>query len=64
MTTNDNAPQAQNDGPEQGATEEAIALHGNRAAAEKYEQPDAVTLPGDTRVARRDADAPEGDREQ
>jgi len=50
-------------GPEQGATEEAIALHGNKAAAEKYEQPagdEVVTLPGDTVVAKRPApDGPE-----
>jgi hypothetical protein len=58
MTNEQNAQQGQ--GPEAGATEEAIALHGNRAAAERYEQPDeaeVVTLPGDTIVAKRPADA-------
>jgi hypothetical protein len=52
-------------GPEEGATEEAIALHGNRAAAEKYEQPDdadVVTLPGDTVVAKHPGAGTESDR--
>lgn len=52
MATTENDPQgAPSSGPEDGATEVARVLHGDQARAEQYEQPDAVTLPGDTRVA-------------
>lgn len=40
--------------PEAGATEEGIALHGNKAREERYEQPDAVELPGGTLIATGD----------
>jgi len=50
MTT-DNGPQGGQQQAEDGATEVARVLHGDQARAEQYEQPEAVTLPGDTRVA-------------
>lgn len=50
----------ENTQPEQGQpTEEAAALHGEQAAEEKYPQPEAVTLDGDTRIAT--GDDPEDD---
>lgn len=33
------------------ATPEAEALHGEKARGEVFDQPEAVTLPGDTRIA-------------
>lgn len=42
----------QNDEPEEGATPEAVALHGSQARAEQHEQPDAMPLDGDTLIAR------------
>lgn len=33
------------------ASEEAKALHGDKADPEVFEQPEAVTLDGDTRIA-------------
>ena len=61
MTSHRDNPQQdteQGQGPEQGATAEAVALHGDRARAERYEQPDAVELPAGTRIATGDdADA-------
>jgi hypothetical protein len=53
MNTDDTQRQA--DGPEAGATPEAIALHGDQAREERHEQPEAVTLDGDTRIATSDA---------
>jgi hypothetical protein len=41
----------QQDEPEQGATAEAVALHGSEARAERHPQPESVTLDGDTRIA-------------
>lgn len=35
-------------------TEAAEALHGSKARGEVFDQPDAVTLPGDTRIATND----------
>jgi len=67
MTTNENPQGGAQAGPEEGATEVARVLHGDKAAAEHYEQPDAVTLDPATRVAtpgRDKTQAPEGDREQ
>lgn len=32
-------------------TPEAEALHGDKARGEVFDQPEAVTLPGDTRIA-------------
>jgi hypothetical protein len=64
MTNEQNAQQG--DGPEAGATDEAIALHGDRAAAEKYEQPsgdEVVTLPGDTVVAKHPGAGTDADNE-
>jgi len=55
MTSHRDNPQQDT---EQGATAEAVALHGDRARAERYEQPDAVELPAGTRIATGDdADA-------
>lgn len=55
MTTNENAHSAA--GPEDGATPEAIALHGDEARVETHAQPDdVVTLPGDTRIATGETD--------
>lgn len=58
MTTNENEQQG---GAEQGATPEAVALHGDQARAERYDQPDAIELPAGTRIAA-EAD-PDADRE-
>ena len=56
MTPNDeNIPAGK--GPEAGATPEAVAMHGEQARAEKYDQPDAVTLDTDTRISTPDEDA-------
>lgn len=60
----DNDPQGgQQQGPEDGATEVAKVLHGDQARAERYEQPDVVTLPGDTHIATpgRDKTQAEGE---
>lgn len=40
--------------PEEGATTEAVALHGDRARVETHEQPEAVVLDGDTRISTED----------
>lgn len=48
--------------PDPDATPEARALHGDQAAAEQYPQPEAVTLPADTRIATEDPD--QGDDER
>lgn len=62
MATTENDPQgAPSSGPEEGATEVARVLHGDRARAERYEQPDVVTLPGDTHVATPGRDKTQGD---
>lgn len=53
----ENAQRSDSAGPEAGATDEAVALHGDRARAERYEQPDAVELPAGTRIATGDAEA-------
>jgi hypothetical protein len=37
-------------------SEAAKVLHGEQARAERYDQPEAVTLPGDTRVATGEGD--------
>lgn len=44
-------------------TEAATVLHGDKARAEEREQPDAVTLDADTRVATKPAgdEADDGD---
>lgn len=42
-------------------TEEAKALHGSRAAAEKYDQPETVSLDGDTKIAKPGADPADDD---
>ena len=61
MTTDNNDPQAVAAGPEEGATEVARVLHGDKARAERYEQPDVVTLPGDTHIAEPGRDKTQGD---
>jgi hypothetical protein len=50
-SNDDNRPHTSLDGPEPGATDEAVALHGDKAASEKHDQPEAVTLDGSTRIA-------------
>lgn len=61
MTKNENLPENpnrnDNDGPEDGATPEAVAMHGDQARTEQYPQPEAVTLDGGTRIATGDGDA-------
>lgn len=52
-TNDDNAEQH----PDEGATTEAVALHGDQARAETHEQPEAVTLDGSTRIATSDPDS-------
>lgn len=44
-------------------TELAKTLHGDRANAEQYEQPEAIAMPAETLIAKpgRDKDAVEGD---
>jgi hypothetical protein len=55
-TNNPNTdPQAGKTGPGSGATEEARAIHGDKAREERYDQPEAVTLDGDTRIATEPA---------
>jgi len=44
----------QHEGPEAGATEEGIALHGDEARAETHEQPETVELPAGTLIAKGD----------
>lgn len=46
----------QHEGPEAGATEEGIALHGDEARAETHDQPETVALPGDTLIAKGEDD--------
>jgi len=53
MTTNENLPA---NGPEDGATAEAIALHGDEARAEQHEQPETVDLPAGTKIAVAETD--------
>ena len=43
-------------------TEQAEAMHGDKARGEVFDQPDAVALPGDTLIARP-TDEPEDDDE-
>lgn len=61
MTTNtgDNAntDNATGNAPEAGATPEAVAMHGDKARAEKYDQPEAVALDGDTLISDRQAES-------
>ena len=38
-------------GPEDGATEAAVALHGDKARAEQHEQSESVELPAGTLIA-------------
>jgi hypothetical protein len=57
MTTHEQQDPSAGNGPEAGATEEAVALHGDRARAEQHEQPgDVVDLPAGTRIAAHDDD--------
>lgn len=64
MTTNtgDNAnaksdtDNATGNAPEAGATPEAVAMHGDKARAEKYDQPETVALDGDTLISDRQAE--------
>lgn len=46
--------------PEPGATEEALALHGDKAREERYDQPEAVTLDSSTRIATAEPNDDEG----
>lgn len=66
MTSKDDAARDELNEPEAGASEQAVAMHGGQAREEKYPQPDAVTLPGDTRIADPDGFDPnvadEGDK--
>lgn len=49
-------------GPESGATEEAVALHGDEARAEQHPQAEAVVdLPAGTRIATGDDEDDEGE---
>lgn len=47
--------------PEEGATPEAVALHGDQARAETHPQPEVVTLPGDTHIATGETDDEDDD---
>lgn len=49
--------------PEDGATPEAVALHGSQAREERFAQPDTVALPADTLVADPQGYDPNADTE-
>lgn len=56
MTTHEQQDPSAGNGPEAGATEEAVALHGDRARAEQHAQPETVDLPAGTLIATGEAD--------
>lgn len=51
MTQNEQQVPASADHEPAEPTEAAKLLHGENARGEVYDQPEAVTLPGDTRIA-------------